>query len=52
MVDDHDQVVVPPLVGDLVDPDPAQPIEPIHDGVDIGVDPGDDRPDRPPRDPQ
>ena len=52
VVDDHDQVAVPALVGDLVDPDAAQPLEPVHGGVDIGVDPGDDRPDRPPRDPQ
>ena len=52
VVDDDDQVAVPALVGDLVDPDPAQPIEAVHDGVDIGVDPGDDRPDGPPCDPQ
>ena len=27
MIDDHDQIAVPALVGDLVDPDPAQPVE-------------------------
>jgi len=26
MVDDHDQVTVAAFVGDLVDPDPAQPL--------------------------
>ena len=29
VIDDHDQIAVPALVGDLVDPDPAQPVEAI-----------------------
>jgi transposase len=52
VVHDDDQVVVAAFVGDLVDPDAAQPIEAVHDGVDIGVDPRDDRPDGAPGDPQ
>ena len=40
------------LVGDLVDPDPPQPVESINGRVDVRVDPGDDRPDRAPRHPQ
>jgi hypothetical protein len=30
VIDDHDEIAVPTLVGDLVDPDPPQPVEPIH----------------------
>lgn len=40
-----------PFPGDLVDPDPAQPVETVHGGVDVGLDPGDDRADRAPRHP-
>ena len=40
------------LVGDLVDPDPAQTREPVSLGLGIGNDPGHDRPDRAPGDPQ
>ena len=29
MIDDHDQIAVAAFVGDLVDPDPAQPLETI-----------------------
>jgi hypothetical protein len=42
MVDDDDQIAVAPLVGDLVDPDTTQPIEPINSGIDIGQHAGDD----------
>lgn len=49
VVDDHDQVAVATLVGDLVDPDAAQPGESIDTGFDVCVDPGDDRTDRAPR---
>jgi hypothetical protein len=52
VIDNDDQVAVPALVGDLVDPDPAQPVEPVDASVDVGVDAGDDRPDGAPRDPQ
>ena len=52
MIDDHDQITVPALVGDLVDPDPAQALEPIDGRVDVRVDAGDDRADGAPRDPQ
>ena len=39
MVDHHRQVAVSALVGDLVDPDPAQPGETVDGGVDVGLDP-------------
>ena len=29
MVDHHGEVAVPPLVGDLIDPDPPQPGQPV-----------------------
>jgi len=47
--DDH-QVLVALLVGDLVDPDPGQPAQPVEVGVDVGPHPGDDRPDGAPCD--
>ena len=37
VVDHHDQVAVPALVGDLIDPDPAQPIEAIDAGVESAL---------------
>ena len=49
VINDDGQVAVATLAGDLVNPDPSQPIEPIDSGVDVGVDPGDDRADGPPR---
>ena len=49
MIDDHDQISVSALVGDLVDPDPTQTVETINGRVDIGVDAGHDRSDRAPR---
>jgi hypothetical protein len=52
VIDNHDHVAVPALVGDLVYPDPTQPVEPVDASVDVGVDAGDDRPDAAPRDPQ
>jgi hypothetical protein len=39
------------LVGDLIDPDPVQPREPVVDRVDVGPDPGQDRSHRAPSDP-
>jgi hypothetical protein len=51
MVDDHREVALPAFVADLIDPDPAQPVEAVHLGVDVGTHPRDDRPDRAPRDP-
>jgi len=38
MINDHDHVTVTARVGDLVDPDPPQPIETINRRVDIRVD--------------
>ena len=52
VVDNDDQVAVPPFVGDLIDPDPTQTSEAVDSGLDVIVDPCDDRPDRPPRHPQ
>src|SRR5205807_4404602 len=46
MVDNHDEIAVPPLVGDLVDPDAPQPVEAVNGGVDVCVDPGHDRANR------
>ena len=40
---------MPALVGDLVDPDPPQPVEAVDRGVDVRVDACHDRSDRPPR---
>ena len=40
------------LVGDFVDPDPAQSVQPVNRRVDVGVDARHDRPDRAPRDAQ
>jgi hypothetical protein len=52
VVVDHDgEEPVAALVADLVDPDPAQPREPVHSRVDVGRDPGDDRAHGPPGDP-
>ena len=52
VVVDHDgQVAVPLLVADLIDPDPAQPGEPVQPGHRVLGDPGDDRPDGAPGDP-
>ena len=50
VIDHDDQIPVPALVGDLVDPDPTQSIETIDRRVDIRVDARHDRPDRAPRD--
>lgn len=36
VVDHHGQIAVPALVGDFVDPDPAQTVEAVRAGVDIG----------------
>ena len=49
MVDDHDQIAVPAFVGDLVDPDPSQALEPVDRRVVVRVDAGHDRADRAPR---
>ena len=48
MIDDDDQVLVALAVGDLVDPDPPQPGQPVGAGGSLGGDPGDDVPDGPP----
>ena len=45
MVNDDDQVSVAALVGDLVDPDPAQPVQSVNGRVDVGVHARDDRSD-------
>ena len=48
----HDgEVLVAPLVADLVDPDPGQVREPVEQALGVVPDPFDDRPDRPPRHP-
>ena len=38
VVDDDDQVAVAAFVGDLVDPDPTQSLEPVDGRVDVCVD--------------
>ena len=61
VVDHHDQIAVPSVVGDLIDPDPTQSIKAVDptqsikavDALfDVVVDPGDDRADRAPSDAQ
>jgi hypothetical protein len=52
MIDDDRQVAVTALVGDLVDPDAPQPLEPIDVPIDVGADTGDDRADGAPGDAQ
>jgi hypothetical protein len=52
MVDDGDEIAVPALVGDLVDPNASHPVEAVNRGVDVSVDPRHDRADRAPRHPQ
>ena len=52
VVDHHGEVPVAPLVGDLVDPDPAQPGEPVAGLLGIGRHPGHDPPHRRPGHPQ
>jgi hypothetical protein len=52
VVDHHRQVPVALLVGELVDPDPGQPREPVGGLLGIGDHAGDDPPDRRPRHPQ
>jgi hypothetical protein len=52
MIDDHDQIAMPALVRDLIDPDPAQPVQPIDRRVHISVHARDDGADRAPRDAQ
>jgi hypothetical protein len=52
VVDDDDQVAVPALVGDLIDPDPSQALEPIDRHVDLRVHAGHDCADGAPRDAQ
>jgi hypothetical protein len=51
IVINHDrQVAVSTLVGDLVDADAGQSVQPIPKGFDTGPDPGNDRPDGAPSD--
>jgi len=45
VIDHDDQVAVRPFVRDLIDPDPTQPFETIHDRFDILVDAADRTPD-------
>src|SRR5664280_3219812 len=52
VIHDESDVSVPALVADLVDPDPSQPGQRVSLGGALGHDPGDDRPDRAPRDSQ
>ena len=51
VIDHDDQVTVSTFVGDLIDPDPTQTPKTIDIGLDVIVDPGDDRPDGPSRHP-
>ena len=51
VVDHHGQVLVAALVGDLIDPDPTQPGEPVDVCRRVGPDPGHDRANGAPRDP-
>jgi hypothetical protein len=51
VVDHHREIPVSALVGDLIDPDPGQPGEPVMQRLDIGPDPGDDRAHGAPGDP-
>lgn len=50
VVDNDLQILVSALVVDLIDPDPPYVREPVGDGFDIDPNPGQDRPDRLPRD--
>jgi hypothetical protein len=50
VVDDDGEVAVLSLVGDLVDANAGQPIEPVTEGFDVGPHAGDDRPDGAPGD--
>lgn len=54
VVDDHHQVTVPAPVGDLIDPDPGQPVQTVTTGSSrqLRGHPRHHRPDRPPRTPQ
>src|SRR5262249_38256140 len=49
VVDHAGDVLVPLLVGQLVDADAAQVGQPVNDRLRVGADPGHDRPDRAPR---
>ncbi|CKR39914.1 Uncharacterised protein [Mycobacterium tuberculosis] len=51
VIDDHRQVPVVALVGDLIDTDAAQVREPVNALFGVGPDPGHDRPDGAPGDP-
>ena len=50
MINDDDEVLVAPLVGDLIDPDPCQAIERICPSPGVTHDPADDRADGAPCD--
>jgi hypothetical protein len=45
VIDDNDQIALTTFVRDLIDPDPTQPFETIHDRFDILVDAADRTPD-------
>ena len=49
---DHDSQILVAAPHDLIDPDPGQPREPVGLGLRVSHDPGHDRPDGPPGDPQ
>ena len=51
VIDDDHQVLVAAPIGDLVDPDPHQPVERVPDGAGVGHDAAGDRPDGAPGDP-
>ena len=51
VIDDDHQILVAAPVGDLVDPDPFEPVEGIGDLACVGDDAGGDRPDGAPGDP-
>ena len=51
VVDDHGQIFVSAFVGNLVDTDPGQVGELVVQSLGISPNPGDDRPERAPRDP-
>jgi len=49
VIDDDHQVLVATPIGDLVDPDPFQPVERVTGGAGVGHDAGGDRADGAPR---
>jgi hypothetical protein len=50
VINDDGDEPMPALVGNLVDPDPGQPVGAVTELLDVGPDPADDRPDGAPGD--